>query len=140
MVSVSGARAQEQTPSYLPSYTRLGHAIPGSKTVSVGDWCARTPTPTTYLLIALAALISVCWCCSGCVEGSVNVMGRKGGNRLFPTLTLTLTFHHPEQSLLHKLHWLDHVIRVGVFSVSRARLPITLTLPSTHPEHLPYLT
>ena len=45
-------------------------------------------------------------------------MGRKGGNRLFPTLTLTLTFHHPEQSLLHKLHWLDHVIRVGVFSVS----------------------
>lgn len=51
-------------------------------------------------------------------EGSVNVMGRKGGNRLFPTLTLTLTFHHPEQSLLHKLHWLDHVIRVGVFSVS----------------------
>ena len=37
---------------------------------------------------------------------------------LFPTLTLTLTFHHPEQSLLHKLHWLDHVIRVGVFSVS----------------------
>ena len=40
---------------------------------------------------------------------------------LFPTLTLTLTFHHPEQSLLHKLHWLDHVIRVGVFSVSRAR-------------------
>ena len=27
---------QEQTPSYLPSYTRLGHAIPGSKTVSVG--------------------------------------------------------------------------------------------------------
>ena len=51
------------------------------------------------------------------LEGSVNVMGRKGGNRLFPTLTLTLTFHHPEQSLLHKLHWLDHVIRVGVFSV-----------------------
>ena len=51
------------------------------------------------------------------MEGSVNVMGRKGGNRLFPTLTLTLTFHHPEQSLLHKLHWLDHVIRVGVFSV-----------------------
>ena len=48
------------------------------------------------------------------MEGSVNVMGRKGGNRLFPTLTLTLTFHHPEQSLLHKLHWLDHVIRVGV--------------------------
>ena len=39
-------------------------------------------------------------------------------NRLFPTLTLTLTFHHPEQSLLHKLHWLDHVIRVGVFSVN----------------------
>ena len=74
---------------------------------------ARKHTPTTYLLIALAALISVCWCCSGCVEGSVNVMGRKGGNRLFPTLTLTLTFHHPEQSLLHKLHWLDHVIRVG---------------------------
>ena len=55
------------------------------------------------------------------LEGSVNVMGRKGGNRLFPTLTLTLTFHHPEQSLLHKLHWLDHVIRVGVFSVSVAR-------------------
>ena len=52
----------------------------------------------------------------GVMEGSVNVMGRKGGNRLFPTLTLTLTFHHPEQSLLHKLHWLDHVIRVGVFS------------------------
>ena len=83
-----------------------------------------TPTLTTYLLIALAALISVCWCCSGCVEGSVNVMGRKGGNRLFPTLTLTLTFHHPEQSLLHKLHWLDHVIRVGVFSVSVSRARI----------------
>ena len=93
------------------------------------------PTPTTYLLIALAALISVCWCCSGCVEGSVNVMGRKGGNRLFPTLTLTLTFHHPEQSLLHKLHWLDHVIRVGVFSVSvcRARDTQTQTL-----NHLPF--
>ena len=30
------AHQQEQTPSYLPSYTRLGHAIPGSKTVSVG--------------------------------------------------------------------------------------------------------
>ena len=27
----------QQTPSYLPSYTRLGHAIPGSKTVSVDD-------------------------------------------------------------------------------------------------------
>ena len=64
------------------------------------------------------------------MEGSVNVMGRKGGNRLFPTLTLTLTFHHPEQSLLHKLHWLDHVIRVGVFSVSvraRAHTPTTNT-------------
>ena len=85
--------------------------------VSVYVSARTTPTPTTYLLIALAALISVCWCCSGCVEGSVNVMGRKGGNRLFPTLTLTLTFHHPEQSLLHKLHWLDHVIRVGVFSI-----------------------
>ena len=24
----------QQTPSYLPSYTRLGHAIPGSKTVN----------------------------------------------------------------------------------------------------------
>merc|ERR1711937_730504 len=35
VVSVS-ALIQEQTPSYLPSYTRLGHAIPGSKTVSVG--------------------------------------------------------------------------------------------------------
>ena len=30
-------RARDNTtPSYLPSYTRLGHAIPGSKTVSVG--------------------------------------------------------------------------------------------------------
>ena len=44
-------RAQEQTPSYLPSYTRLGHAIPGSKTVSVGGCmgvcrcvCARSYT------------------------------------------------------------------------------------------------
>ena len=64
-------------------------------------------------------------------EGSVNVMGRKGGNRLFPTLTLTLTFHHPEQSLLHKLHWLDHVIRVGVFSVFARALLLTLT------HHLP---
>ena len=36
-------------------------------------------------------------------------------------LTLTVTFYHPEQSLLHKLHWLDHVIRVGVFSVNVAR-------------------
>ena len=57
------------------------------------------------------------------LEGSVNVMGRKGGNRLFPTLTLTLTFHHPEQSLLHKLHWLDHVIRVGVL-LARALLTL----------------
>ena len=64
------------------------------------------------------------------MEGSVNVMGRKGGNRLFPTLTLTLTFHHPEQSLLHKLHWLDHVIRVGVFSVL-ARATLTDTDPHT---------
>ena len=60
------------------------------------------------------------------MEGSVNVMGRKGGNRLFPTLTLTLTFHHPEQSLLHKLHWLDHVIRVGVFSVKEDMSSLTL--------------
>ena len=100
------------------------------------------PTPTTYLLIALAALISVCWCCSGCVEGSVNVMGRKGGNRLFPTLTLTLTFHHPEQSLLHKLHWLDHVIRVGVFSVSvcvsGARVHTLTLLTHTGPLRLHY--
>ena len=66
---------------------------------------------------------------SGCVEGSVNVMGRKGGNRLFPTLTLTLTFHHPEQSLLHKLHWLDHVIRVG------ARLPNLLTHLHAYPHY-----
>ena len=29
----------DHTPSYLPSYTRLGHAIPGSKTVSVGCVC-----------------------------------------------------------------------------------------------------
>ena len=47
-------------------------------------------------------------------------------------ITLTVTFHHPEQSLLHKLHWLDHVIRVGVFSVSvslkRALFNETLTL------------
>jgi len=63
----------------------------------------------------------------GVMEGSVNVMGRKGGNRLFPTLTLTLTFHHPEQSLLHKLHWLDHVIRVGVF-VQRRGLFFAQTL------------
>ena len=62
------------------------------------------------------------------MEGSVNVMGRKGGNRLFPTLTLTLTFHHPEQSLLHKLHWLDHVIRVGVFSVVKKRALFFTTL------------
>ena len=67
---------------------------------------------------------------SGCVEGSVNVMGRKGGNRLFPTLTLTLTFHHPEQSLLHKLHWLDHVIRVGVFSVKEEASSLTLNTPT----------
>ena len=72
-------------------------------------------------------------------EGSVNVMGRKGGNRLFPTLTLTLTFHHPEQSLLHKLHWLDHVIRVG------ARAPLYNTdqyhLHSFFPDGcLPVLT
>ena len=69
------------------------------------------------------------------MEGSVNVMGRKGGNRLFPTLTLTLTFHHPEQSLLHKLHWLDHVIRVGVFSVNVGKVvkkgrPFLTTLPT----------
>ena len=66
------------------------------------------------------------------MEGSVNVMGRKGGNRLFPTLTLTLTFHHPEQSLLHKLHWLDHVIRVGVFSVlARTGTKTYLLIPRT---------
>ena len=69
-------------------------------------------------------------------EGSVNVMGRKGGNRLFPTLTLTLTFHHPEQSLLHKLHWLDHVIRVGVFSVSVARAHNTTTINKQEPQTL----
>ena len=84
----------------------------------VGVWCARARTDTVHtlthsgtraaLIIGDVQLVSV-------MEGSVNVMGRKGGNRLFPTLTLTLTFHHPEQSLLHKLHWLDHVIRVGVF-------------------------
>ena len=69
-------------------------------------------------------------------EGSVNVMGRKGGNRLFPTLTLTLTFHHPEQSLLHKLHWLDHVIRVGVFSVWRAPVTLnTILTPNTPGRH-----
>ena len=46
----SGARNQH-TPSYLPSYTRLGHAIPGSKTVSVGVcWCiARARGTNTYL-------------------------------------------------------------------------------------------
>ena len=77
----------------------------------------HTPLTLTYVNLKAGISMEVC-VCSGCVEGSVNVMGRKGGNRLFPTLTLTLTFHHPEQSLLHKLHWLDHVIRVGVFSVS----------------------
>ena len=51
---------------------------------------------------------------------------------LFPTLTLTLTFHHPEQSLLHKLHWLDHVIRVGVFSVKKTRLLNTKHTNSYH--------
>ena len=54
-------------------------------------------------------------------------------------LTLTLTFHHPEQSLLHKLHWLDHVIRVGVFSVSVSVLARdttnTLTLINTPGRH-----
>ena len=35
-VEVRARKHQQQTPSYLPSYTRLGHAIPGSKTVSVG--------------------------------------------------------------------------------------------------------
>ena len=50
------------------------------------------------------------------------------------TLTLTLTFHHPEQSLLHKLHWLDHVIRVGVFGVLRVKKEasfLTLNTPNT---------
>ena len=58
------------------------------------------------------------------------------------TRALTVTFHHPEQSLLHKLHWLDHVIRVGVFSVNcfmllGARMTYltlnTITLIITHP-------
>ena len=41
---------QEQTPSYLPSYTRLGHAIPGSKTVSVrGTGRYRVQVGTEYL-------------------------------------------------------------------------------------------
>ena len=77
------------------------------------------------------------------MEGSVNVMGRKGGNRLFPTLTLTLTFHHPEQSLLHKLHWLDHVIRVGVFREVKKKLLFYLpkhTGPSYKPYCMPSLT
>ena len=54
-----------------------------------------------------------------------------------PPLTLTVTFHHPEQSLLHKLHWLDHVIRVGVFSVLvfRARQHTTPT-PSLTPNFM----
>ena len=63
---------QEQTPSYLPSYTRLGHAIPGSKTVSVGGRCvlfARAQTTTLcvqeveiYLerWEVLGALVDVC--------------------------------------------------------------------------------
>ena len=51
---------------------------------------------------------------------------------LFPTLTLTLTFHHPEQSLLHKLHRLDHVIRVGVFSVSARDLAHTTVHSPIH--------
>ena len=55
------------------------------------------------------------------------VVSRARINILIPPLTLTVTFHHPEQSLLHKFHWLDHVLRVGVFSVTRAR-PLTLTL------------
>ena len=41
---------------------------------------------------------------------------------------LTVTFHHPEQSLLHKLHWLDHVIRVGVFSARTTQTLNTNTL------------
>ena len=45
---------------------------------------------------------------------------------------LTVTFHHPEQSLLHKLHWLDHVIRVGVFSVLVSARAITHTPTNTN--------
>ena len=76
---------QEQTPSYLPSYTRLGHAIPGSKTVSVGDWClsvyARARlTQTTNTLPPLYRQINredrlV-------VREGVCVLGRKGRRRL----------------------------------------------------------
>ena len=44
--SVCVRLARAHTPSYLPSYTRLGHAIPGSKTVSVGV-CAREHQPAT---------------------------------------------------------------------------------------------
>ena len=51
----------------------------------------------------------------------------------------TLTFHHPEQSLLHKLHWLDHVIRVGVFSVFARALTATLHLPLYLTHLLTYL-
>ena len=64
-----------------------------------------------------------CWLVCGVYRA------RATHHTLFPTLTLTLTFHHPEQSLLHKLHWLDHVIRVGVFSVSRARIHKQTQLP-----------
>ena len=68
-------------------------------------------------------------------------VSHSGGCRLVlcarATLTLTLTFHHPEQSLLHKLHWLDHVIRVGVFSVlvfKRAREHINTNLHHQHTD------
>ena len=37
------------------------------------------------------------------------MVGKEGTDSSFPidTLTLTLTFHDPEQSLLYQLHWLD---------------------------------
>ena len=77
-------------------------------------------THTTHM--HAGACVGVCMCvCVVCVLGKSVLRARS-----------TLTFHHPEQSLLHKLHWLDHVIRVGVFSVSvslkRALFNETLTL------------
>ena len=52
------------------------------------------------------------------------MVGKEGTDSSFPidTLTLTLTFHDPEQSLIYQLHWLDTLIIVGLHTPPRTVL------------------
>ena len=52
------------------------------------------------------------------------MVGKEGTDSSFPidTLTLTLTFHDPEQSLIYQLHLLDTSIIVGLHTPPRTIL------------------